>query len=99
MAVPITLKAFSGIVLAFQLEKLFELRIARHDLLGYGELMIRQVITSAAGYRQIDQAAKRACRRFDACRCMKRAQIEDDARITFLGPRQESLVIFFNQSD
>src|SRR5438046_6825190 len=79
IAIPITLKTFSRIVLSFQLEKLLELRIACQYLLGFCELMIRQVITSAAGDRQIDQAPKGIRRRFNSCRRMECEQIENDA--------------------
>src|SRR6266487_6963900 len=96
VAVPITLKAFSGIMLSFQGEKLFELRVARHDLLEFRKFMIRKVITSAASYRQINQAAKGARRCFNAAECMECEQIEDDARIRFLGPSQKTLIVFFD---
>src|SRR5206468_13045918 len=98
VSIPIALKAFRGIVICFQIEKLLELRIARHDLLGFRELMISQVITSAAGYSYINQAAKGTGRRFDASRCVEREQIEDDARIRLLGPSQKTLIVFFDQS-
>src|SRR5437763_14824769 len=79
VAVPITLKAFSGIVLSLQVEKLFELRMARDDLFGFGELMIRPVITATAGYRQIDHTTKRASRRFGHCRWLETVAPANDA--------------------
>jgi hypothetical protein len=58
VAVPITLKAFGGIVLSFQVQKSFELRVARHDLLWFCKSVVGQIIASPTGYRQINQAAK-----------------------------------------
>ena len=83
-------------MLSFQLEKFFELRVARHDLLWFREFMVSQIITSAAGYRQINQSAKRVPGRFNDCRCVEGVQIKDDARVRFLGPSQETLIIFFD---
>src|SRR5438270_3309032 len=97
VAIPVTLKAFGGIVLSLQVEKLFELRITCHDLLGFGEFIVGEVIASAASSRQINQAAKRTRRCFDARGRMKCEQIEDDARIRFPGPSQKALIIFFDE--
>src|SRR6266480_64482 len=99
MAIPITLKALSRIVLSFEVQKLFELRVARHDLLWFCEFMVSQIIASAAGYRQINQAAKGARGRFNAVRCVEREQIKDDARGRFFGPSEQALIIFFHQPD
>ena len=68
VAVPITLKAFGRIVLSFQFQELFELRVACQDLLWLCEFMVSQIIASAPGYRQINQAAKDARGRFNAVR-------------------------------
>src|SRR5204862_3707571 len=97
VAIPVTLKAFGGIVLSLQVEKLFELRITCHDLPGFGEFMVGEVITSAASYRQINQAAKGPRRCFDACLSVEREQIEDHARIRFPGPSQEAFIVFFDE--
>src|SRR5205809_7386730 len=83
IAIPITLKTFSRIVLSFQLEKLLELRIACQYLLGFCELLIRQVITSPVGGRQIDQAPKGILRRFNDCRPMECWQMEYDSWTRF----------------
>jgi hypothetical protein len=99
VAIPIALKAFSGIVLSFQVEKLFELRVTRQYLLGLREFVISQVITAAAGYCQINQPTKGLRRRVDACLGVEREQIEDNARIRFFGPSQKALIIFFDQSN
>src|SRR5205823_14917650 len=99
VAIPVTLKAFSRIVFSFQLQKLLELRVARHELLGFGEFVIGQIITSAACYAQISQAAEGPRRRFDAFRRVECEQIENDARVRFFGPSQEALIIFFDQSN
>src|SRR5437762_6069073 len=96
VAIPITLKTFSRIVLSFQLEKLFELRIARQYLLGFREFMVGEIITSAAAYRQIDQATKGIRRRLNSWRRMECEQTENDARIRFFGPGEEALIIFFD---
>src|SRR5437762_9334632 len=98
ISIPVALKPFRGIVLCFQTEKLLELRVARHDLLGFRELVVSQVIASAASDTQIDQTAKGTRRRFDSSRCMQREKIEDDARIRFFGPRQKALIVLFDQS-
>ena len=54
IAIPITFKTFTRIVLFLQIQKFFELRISRDDLLCFRKFMIGQVITPAARYRQID---------------------------------------------
>ena len=77
---------------------MFKLRIACQYLLGFRELMVGEIITSAAGDRQIDQAPKGIRRRFNSCRRMECEQIENDARIRFFGPGEEALIIFFDQS-
>src|SRR5258707_7750847 len=99
VTIPITLKPLTRIVLFLQIQKFFELRIARDDLLWFREFVIRQVITPAARYRQIDQSPERTRRRLDATRCMKREQIENDTGVGLLGPCKKALVIFFDQSD
>src|SRR5437773_10345907 len=98
ISIPIALKTFRAIVLCFQTEKLLELRVARHEPLGFRELVVSQVIASAASDSQIDQTAKGPRRRFDSSWCMQREEIEDDARIRFFGPRQKALIVFFDQS-
>src|SRR6266567_1999321 len=85
VAIPIALKTFSRVVLFLQIQKFFELRIARDDLLWFRKFMIGQVITPAPRYRQIDQSAERTRRRFNAARCMKREQIENDTGVGLLG--------------
>src|SRR5207247_2271043 len=86
VAIPIALKTFTWIVLFLQIQKFFELRIARDDLLWFRKFMVGQVITSAASDREINESAKRAPRRFDAARCMERKQIENDTGVGFFGP-------------
>jgi len=80
----------------FQVEKLFELRVARQDLARVSQIYDTSGKTSTASYRQIDQSAKRACRRFDAVWFMKCEQVEDDARVRFFGPGQKALLVFFD---
>src|SRR5438552_4118337 len=98
ISIPLALKPFRAIVLCFQTEKLLELRVGRHDLLGFRELVVSQIIASAASDSQIDQTAKGARRRLDSSRCVQREEIEDDARIRFFGPRQKAFIVFFDQS-
>ena len=75
---------------------MLELRVACQDLLWLCEFMVGQIIASALGYRQINQAAKGARGRFNAVRCMKREQIEDDACVRLFGPSEEALIVFFD---
>src|SRR5882757_2184313 len=62
IAIPITLKPLARIVLFLQIQKFFKLRIAGSDLLGFREFVIRQVITSAASDREINESAERTRR-------------------------------------
>src|SRR4029453_13411498 len=75
-----------------------ELRITSDDLLASREAVVGKVIAATSRYGQVDQAPKRPGRRFHTCAGVRRQEIEDEKRIRFFCPGEETFVIFFDET-
>src|SRR3954467_3142296 len=99
VAIPFALESLVGVVLPFEAQKLRELRIAAQDLVTCAERVIRQEPAAVSPSRDVDEAAECGGRVLAPFGRVRGVQIEDRARIGLLRPRQEALVITFDQPD
>src|ERR1700720_216808 len=96
--VPIALKPLFWIVFLFHPQKLREFRIAAFHLLSSRVSMIGQVGRTSPPGGHVDQPPETVSRALHALRIVHRVQVENRASISLLCPRQETLIVAFDQS-
>src|SRR5215207_147933 len=99
MTEPVALKEGAGVVLPFSIQKLDHSRVTSADLVRRRPLVVRQVVTTVLLNRAIDQPSEVIRCRGDAVGRVIHMEIEDDTRPGFAGPRQNTFLISFNQSN
>src|SRR5437867_8916183 len=98
-AIPVALEQLLGVVPALQLQEVDELRVAGLDLRPRRPVMVGQVIAAAVLDRPVDEATEIACRLLDRLRIVRRVNVEDDARVAFLRPWEEALIVLLDEAD
>src|SRR5690349_2516688 len=99
MSIPVTIKAFVGVILTFEPEKFRELRVASFDLLAGGIAVVSQVIAAVASRGHVNQTPESSSGVSDPCSRVRGVKIEDDACIRFFRPREKALGVLLNQTN
>src|SRR3990172_8167139 len=99
MAVPVALENLGGGVFALEIEKVRELRIAGLDLLAGGVLVVGREVAAAVPDADVDQAPERVRGMADSFRRVRDVQVEDDAGVGLLRPREEALAVLLDEAD
>lgn len=99
VAIPVALKSFGRVVVAFEAEEVGELGVAGFDLLARRPAMVGEVVVAAHFNGAGDEAAKVGLRFTDARRAVCGVEVEDDAGVILFCPGEKTFVVALDEPD